>query len=477
MKKNSLKVAFAASECTPIAKVGGLGDVIGSLPKALKELGIDVRVFIPKYKTIDLEKYHFRLVAKEIKVKENFINLYQGFLPGSKVVLYLLENEKYFGEDGIYSGRGAFVSSFGEIQRFLFFSKAVLETLKNLDWKPDIIHCHDWHTAILPVLLQTTDYKLQTKTLLTIHNLANQGKWNLNEILDFLNLNREEIDSLRVRDRDNDLNILQQGILNADLISTVSPTYSREILTKEYGEGLEESLLKRKNSLFGILNGIDISQFNPETDQNIKANYSISSLDRKKENKANLQEILRFKKEKGTPLFSFIGRLTSQKGIDLILEIIPELIKLNSQFVVLGKGGKQYEDKFLDFEKNYPEKISVKIKFDPILAQKIYAGSDFFLMPSKFEPCGLGQLIAQRYGAIPIARETGGLADTIEDGKTGFLFKEYEAIAFLRAIKKGLGVYRSDKEWQRLMKSAMKKDFSWQKSAQKYIELYQKLIS
>jgi starch synthase len=469
--KGALKILFVASECTPIAKVGGLGDVIGSLPKALKELGVDVRICLPKYEIIDFKKYKFELIAKDIEVKNERVNIYQGFLPESEVILYLLENEKYFGQNGVYPGFKK------EIERFLFFSQAVLEIFPAINWFPDIIHCHDWHTAIVAPLLNLKPKNLKPKTLLTIHNLSNQGKWSAKKILDFLNLKGNEIENLKVRDKDGDFNILQQGILNADLLNTVSPTYAKEILTKEYGEGLEESLIKRKKELFGILNRIDKKKFNPEIDPDLKTNYSHRNLERKIENKIHLQEILNFKKNPEIPLFGFISRLTSQKGIDLIIDIVPELIKRNCQLVILGVGSPDYEKKLLELSQKYPRNISVQIKFDPILAQKIYGGADIFLMPSKFEPCGLGQMVAMCYGTIPIARKTGGLADTIEDGKTGFLFKEYKVEAFLKTIKKALNLYQNKEEWQKLTREAMKKDFSWVLSAKEYLKLYKKLLN
>ena len=472
-----MKILFVASECTPIAKVGGLGDVIGSLPKALKELGVDVRIFLPKYQIIDFRKHKFELFAKTIVVRGEKINIYQGLLPESEVPVYLLGNKKYFSENGVYFEKSAFVGSLKEIERFLFFSQAILKIFPVIDWFPDIIHCHDWHTAIVPLLLKTESRKLKDKTLLTIHNLANQGKWDGKDILDFLDLKGDEIEGLKIKDKDGSFNILQQGILNADLINTVSPTYAKEILTKEYGEGLEESLTKRKKELFGILNGIDYTFFNPEIDPNLKINYSQKDLERKIENKIHLQEILNLSKNPQIPLFGFIGRLTPQKGIDLIIKIIPELVKINCQLVVLGVGVSDYEKKLLELSQKYPRNISVQIKFDPILAQKIYAGADIFLMPSKFEPCGLGQMIAMRYGTIPIGRETGGLANTIEDGKTGFLFKKYDAQSFSETINKIIRLYQDKNGWKKLMKKAMRKDFSWQKSAKEYSKLYQILGS
>ena len=472
------KVLFVASECAPIAKVGGLGDVIGSLPRVLKKLGLDVRIAIPKYGVVDDKKYPSRLVASGIKINKEKINIYQARLPESKAILYLLENKRFFGENDIYFERTAFVGSFKEIERFLFFSKAVLEIFSAINWSPEIIHCHDWHTAILPVLakLQVKSQKSKVKSLLTIHNLANQGKWRAKDILDFLGLKGNEVESLKIKNGEENLNILEQGILNADILNTVSETYKKEILTKEYGEGLEKPLLKRKKVLYGILNGLDIERFDPKTDPDIKVNYSQKSFKKKIENKLELQKIVGFSKGKNTPFLGFVNRLTSQKGVDLIIKIIPELVKMDFQLIILGVGLKSYEEKLLELGKKYPQNISSQIKFDSALAQKIYAGSDIFLMPSKFEPCGLGQMIAMRYGAIPIVRKTGGLADTIKDKKTGFLFEKYESSALLKIINLAAGYYKNKSAWRKLTKRAMIQDFSWQRPAKEYLKLYKKII-
>jgi starch synthase len=474
MRKNNLKVLFVASECTPIAKVGGLGDVIGSLPKALDKLGLDVRIVLPKYGIIDEKKYPSKLVASGIRVNEEKINVYRTFLPQSKIILYFLENEKYFNENDIYFKRTAFVGSLKEIERFLFLSKAVLETFSSIDWFPEIIHCHDWHAAILPVLIKIK--KLKIKTLLTIHNLANQGKWNPKEILDFLGLKGNEIESLGVRDKNDDFNIFQQGILNADILNTVSPTYGKEVLTEEYGAGLEKELKAREDSLYGILNGIDVDFFDPETDHNIKVNYSLKNFERKKENKIELQKIAGFPRNKNNPFIGFINRLTSQKGVDLIIDIIPELVKMSIQLIILGVGLAGYEKKLVELGKKYPKNISCQIKFDPILAQRIYAGCDIFLMPSEFEPCGLGQMIALRYGTIPVVRKTGGLADTVKNKINGFVFEKYKSEALLRVLKETLKCYQKQKNWNEIIKRAMSGDFSWQKSAKEYLKLYNKLV-
>lgn len=456
-----MKVLFVASECTPIAKVGGLGDVIGALPKSLLELGCDVRIALPKYKVINEKEYPLKLVASGVKVFDQKVMVFQTPLPQSKVLVYLLENKKYFGQNDIYFERSGFVGSFKEIQRFLFFSQAVLNVLPFLNWQPDILHCNDWHTAIVALLLKNI------KTLLTIHNLANQGKCGAKEVFDFLGFKAKE---------EGEFNILKQGILNADILSTVSPGYSKEIQTEEFGEGLEKEFLKRKKDLYGILNGIDNSRFNPEIDSCLKKNYSLKNLDKKIENKIHLQEILKFKQNPKVPLIGFIGRLTFQKGIDLIIKVAPELVEQNCQMVVLGVGEKHYEQELSVLSQLYPKNISVNIKFDALLAQKIYAGSDIFLMPSRFEPCGLGQLISMAYGNLPLVRKTGGLADTVENGKTGFVFEKYSQHDFLSCLKKALEIYQDRKKWQKLMRNAMKKDFSWQNSAQKYLNLYKKLL-
>lgn len=443
MNKNNLKILFISSEVAPIAKVGGLGDVIGSLPKELKKLGCDVRIAIPKYGFIDEKKYSLELIAQGIGVNgKEQVAVYKGFLPESEVPVYFLENEKFFSEGDVYFEKTAFVGSVGEIRRFLFFSQAVLKIFSEINWLPDIIHCHDWHTAILPVLA-----KSQFKTILTIHNLANQG-----------------------------FDILQQGIMAADLLNTVSPTYGKEILTVDYGCGLEKFLLKRKKDLYGILNGIDEKRFNPETDCDIKENYSWKNIGNKIKNKTALQKELGFIESPEIPLVGMINRLTDQKGIDLVIDIIPQAIAFGCQIVFLGVGADNYENKLLEFSRKYPDNISANIKFDAVLAQKIYAGADIFLMPSRFEPCGLGQLISQRYGTVPIVRQTGGLADTVKDKKTGFVFKEYSSEALLKCLEKALAFYKNQEKWQKMQKKAMSKDFSWSKSAKEYLKLYKKLV-
>lgn len=463
-----MKVLFVAPECGPIIKVGGLANVIESLSKALKNLGADVKIVIPKYEVVNGKKWNLEKVSSFYLDKEK-INIWQGLL-SSDIVIYFLENKNYLGKQKIYPS----IEDFESFEKFLFFSKAVLEIFPKIGWKPDILHCNEWETAFIAPLLKIKNQKSKIKTILTIHNLSVQGKWNAKDIFRFLNLKGNEIESLKIRDGDGDFNLLQQGILNVDFLTTVSPTYAKEILTKEQGFGLEKDLKKRK--IVGILNGIDTEFFNPKTDKNLKTNYSLENVEKKIENKIELQKILKFKKDEKTPLLSFIGRLTLQKGIDLFKNAVPKLVKKNLQIVFLGTGEKKYEEMLSRFQKKYPKNVSVHIEFNETLGQKIYGGSDIILIPSLFEPCGLVQMIAQRYGTIPVARKTGGLADTIEDNKTGFLFKEFKWESFLNTIEKCLNVFQDKKKWGKIVKRAMRKDFSWKKSAKEYLKIYQNLI-
>ena len=478
-----MKILFVASELTPLAKVGGLGDVVGSLPKELKKLGQDIRIAIPYYQPIKDSGFKTKLLFKGIPIKLSptgeKINLYQGEISSSKVIVYLLENKKFLSQGGIYFSKSAFCDTLGEIQRFLFFSQAVLEIFSYIDWQPDILHCHDWHTAVIPLLIKVRKEKI--KTLLTIHNLANQGIWGAKEILSFLGLKENDWPTLKeqpIGPYGKDINLLQQGILNADLINTVSPTYAQEILTKEFGKNLENFLRKRKNDLYGILNGIDREYFNPQTDKEIKIRSSWQNLERKKENKIDLQETVGLPLDKEMLLLSFIGRLTFQKGVDLIYSAIDEIMREKVQLVILGKGSQKYEKLVREMADKYPFSVSAQIKFDPKLARKIYAGSDLLLMPSRFEPCGLCQLIAFRYGTLPLVRSTGGLKDTVIEGETGFTFENYDPQDFLKSFKKAVRIFYQEKEkWKKMQIRAMKADFSWSKSAQKYLELYQKLFN
>lgn len=444
-----MKVLFIASECAPIAKVGGLADVVGSLPKALKKLGVDISVLIPFYGAVKLKKEEIKLVLKKATIffdgKEERFNLWQTTLPKSKVPVFLIENNKYF-KGNIYIETDA--SSGGnaaEVKRFFFLSMVGVKLAETL--KIDILHCHDWHTAIIPFLIKKE--KLQLKNLLTIHNLQYQGLYPYKVVNQLLGTKFTK-----------DVNCLKQGILNAKIITTVSPTYAKEILTKKHSAGLKSVLLKRKNDLHGILNGID------------KINYS---LDKKQADKRKLQKICKLAQNSKIPVMGLVGRLTEQKGFDILNPILDELGKMDLQLIVLAAGDPKYEKMLIKAAKKFPDKFFINIKFDAKLAQQIYAGADMFLMPSRFEPCGLGQMIAMSYGTVPIVRAVGGLKDTVKNLKTGFVFKDYISQELLNVIKKALKTFQNKKIWKQLQINGIKQDFSWNKSAKKYLEIYQAL--
>jgi len=444
-----MKVLFIASECAPIAKVGGLADVVGSLPKSLKKIGVDISILIPFYRAVKLKKEKIKLVLKEATVffdgKEEKFNLWQTALPKSKVPVFLIENNEYFKGNVYIETDASSGGSTTEAKRFFFLSKVGIKLAETL--KIDILHCHDWHTAIIPFLIKKE--KLQLKNLLTIHNLQYQGLYPYQIVNQLLNTKFTK-----------NVNCLKQGILNAKIITTVSPTYAKEILTKEYGAGLESVLLKRKSCLHGILNGID------------KINYS---LDKKESDKRKLQKICKLAQNPEVPIISLIGRLTEQKGFDILNPILDKLGKMNLQLIVLAAGDPKYEKALIMAEKKFPDKLSINIKFDAKLAQQIYSGADIFLMPSQFEPCGLGQMIAMSYGTVPIIRAVGGLKDTVKNLKTGFVFKNYNSQELLNVIKKALKTFQNKKTWKQLQINGIKQDFSWNKSAKKYLEIYKKL--
>jgi len=485
------KILFVAAELTPLAKVGGLADVVGALPKALIKLGLDVRIIIPKYSIIDPIKYKSKLIKKGIKFvfdkrREKF-DLYQTYLPHSPIIVYLVDHKKYLGLDGIYSSPDAASSgSAGEAHRFTFFSGAVLKALGSLGWQPDVLHCHDWHVAIIPTLIKLL--KLKIPTLLTIHNLAYQGVYQKKVVAKMLN-NKFNLKNLTTGKNKPLINYLKQGILNAGLINTVSPTYAGEILTVTNGCGLEKTLAKRKNRLSGILNGLDTNRFNPATDRAIWKNYTSQNIKDKYINKNKLQKLCNFKITNKIPVFGLVSRFAEQKGLDLLMKIIKELLNFPCQIVLLGTGDPLYENFFVGLAKQYRfykrffQKIAkqspnfyVKTKFDPLFAQKIYAGCDFFIMPSRFEPCGLGQMIAMRYGTLPIVRATGGLKDTVKHLRNGFVFKNYNEEELLKACLIAIKTFSHKTKYQQMIKQAMHQDFSWDKSARKYVTLYNKLI-
>ncbi len=464
MRNKEIKILMASAEAAPFAKVGGLADIVGSLPGALKKLGCDVRVIIPLYGSVDRKKYKLKKTFSNVLILTNGrivkVNLWQTNY--HEVKFYFIDYKKYFGNKKVYFGNNA--------ERFLFFSSVCLRILPVIKFKPDIIHCHDFHTAMITDLIKARN--LSYKTLYTIHNLNYQGKSEI-EVLSSGNLAVDSLESLTKDAQDNDINFMTQGIINAGLVNTVSPTYSKEMATSVYGAGLEKIIKQNQSKISGILNGLDVDFFNPAADRNIKYKYSIKTLNNKIKNKLYLQKLLGLPADKNIALVGFISRLAWQKGIELIAEDLIE--DSNCQFIFLGTGQKNYESYLKKLGRKYPDKVSARIEFDIKLAQMIYAGSDIFLMPSRFEPCGLGQMIAMRYGAVPIVRATGGLEDTVDE-KVGFSFIDFSPEKLFQALKKALNIYYSKpKKWQKIQKNGMKRDFSWNKSAKEYLKLYSKL--
>lgn len=484
-----IKVLFAAAECSPLAKVGGLADVVGSLPKALKKRGIDARVIIPFYESINKKIFSPKLIKKDLPIivggKHLKFDLYS--TKYQDVTIYLIYNREYISQGEIYKQPRHKPGGLWEKERFFFFTESLIQALPHLNSWPDILHLNDWHTGMVPKFLSfktTADphYK-KIKTIFTIHNLAMQGVWPATEILPWLDMTEYDFDKKDLQN--GNINPLLFGIRHSDLITTVSPTYTKEITTKKYGAGLEKFLKKRRENLFGILNGIDTNKFNPISDPFIYNNYDEQSLEVKNTNKQKLLKEVDMEFSADKPLIGLVSRLVWQKGIDWVVDLIPKLKKLNAQLIILGTGDPELEHILKQAQAKYPKNCRVLIKFDSKLAQKIYAASDMFLIPSRFEPCGLTQMIAMRYGTIPIARATGGLKDSIDKFQqnnkkisgTGFLFKSENSKALNKAVKKACRVYKNKRIWQLLQKNAMKKDFSWEKSASEYIKLYKKLIS
>jgi starch synthase len=483
-----LKILLVSSEVVPFAKTGGLADVAGSLPKALAfaghdNAGNDVRVVMPRYRQIEGASYrldfpvHFKDRYETAIIKESSIESnYQGI--HKTIPVYMIDNYHYFYRDRMYMFDD-------EAERFAFFCRAVLEMLPRLDWQPDIIHCNDWQSGPIPLLLKThycqDPFYNRIATVFTIHNLQYQGNFS-KDTLKLFNLG-EEYFHPDLLEFFGGVSFMKAGILYSDVINTVSRTYAEEIQRPELGERMDGLLRKRSADLYGIVNGINYHEFNPRTDPRIHRNFDQYSVFNKKENKFALQKEMGLP-EKDIPVIGLITRLVDQKGLDLISQIIDPLMQEDIQFVVLGSGDPHYEQLFENIKSRYPQKIGLYIGFNAILAQRIYAGSDMFLMPSRFEPCGLGQLISLRYGTIPIVRLTGGLADTVNDfnpatgSGNGFGFSEYSGMALLHTVRRALQLYREHPEqWQYLVKNAMELDFSWARSGVEYLQLYQEAIA
>lgn len=469
-----MNILFAASEAQPYVASGGLADVIGSLPKAMNRKGNDCRVVIPLYKSVS-EKFRDEMtfvanITVDVAWRKQYCGIFTSKCDG--VTYYFIDNEYYFFRDGIYG-------FYDDCERFVFFSRAVLEMLRHIEFKPDIINSHDWHTSMIPVYYQVF-YKYQQhytdiKNVFTIHNIEYQGKYGKEVVSDLIGIPMYHFSLLEY---DGFVNLMKGAIETADNIVTVSPSYAWEILDPWYSCGLDRILVNKKSKLVGILNGIDSDVWNPLNDPLIASGYCSLNISGKKNCREALTTELELDDD-DNPIVGIVTRFVSHKGIDLIKYALEELVSNGFKFAVLGSGDKIYEDFFKEMAKRYEGKVYVKTAFDPALARQIYAGADMFLMPSQSEPCGLAQMFAMRYGTVPIVRETGGLRDTVKDDGNhdgnGFTFKTYNAVDMIDALHRAKRTYEDKKAWSALVKRAMECDFSWDASAETYLELYESL--
>ncbi len=485
-----MKILVVSSEAVPFVKTGGLGDVVGALPRALARLGHSVKVFIPRYKTLNLGYYQARPLdwSASVEIDSRKLPLAVDYIRERKIPLehYFVRNDSLFNRTGLYLDEKTGSDYIDNDERFIFFSRAVLETVRSLDWRPDVIHVHDWQAALIPAYLrlkfQGDPFMAGVKTVLTIHNLAFQGAFDGKRFAS-VGLPESHFYPTAPFEFYGKSNFLKAGIVYADKITTVSKRYAEEIQSAEMGCGLDGVLRQRAEDLVGILNGVDYSIWSPSRDKAIPYSYYPANLSGKRMNKVELLNKLGLPVRDGTPVIGIISRLSDQKGFDLIAEIAADLFSLDLQMVVLGTGDAKYHELFEQLEKRYPDKVRACLKFDDNLAHWIEAASDMFLMPSRFEPCGLNQMYSLKYGTVPIVREVGGLADTVQDYDpatsegTGFVFKDYSSGALLTTIKRAVDVYSRKRAWTKIMKTGMQLDYSWDKAARRYADLFNKITS
>lgn len=483
MLSEKMKILFLSSEAAPFAKTGGLADVVGALPQALKSLGMDVRLVLPLYRTVRNGDFDIQPLGEDMEIPMGMQSLKAGiweFQTEEGIPVYFIEREDFFDRPHLYGNeKGDYYDNF---ERFVFFSKAALNILDKISFKPDIIHCHDWQTGLVPCMIRESSasaFHADIPTVFTIHNLGYQGIFSEDK-MSMTGLGKEEYFHPEGLEFWGEISLLKAGINYSDAITTVSPAYAREIMKAEYGMGLEGVLEKRKIVLHGILNGIDYRQWDPAHDRYIPATYTPDALKGKMICKASLI------KEMGLegvlakrPLLAMVSRLDKQKGLDLFLEILEQVLGLDVGMVVLGSGSKEIQKGLMDVSRKNPGRLGVKLGFDEALAHRIIAGADMFLIPSRYEPCGLTQMYALKYGTVPVVRATGGLDDTVapfnpKNGKgDGFKFRAYTGRAFFTAVKKTVDLYRKPQAWKTLMVNGMKEDFSWAQSARAYMALYE----
>jgi starch synthase len=480
-----MKIAIVSSECVPYAKTGGLGDVIGSLPKALEKLGCDVKVFIPKYLFIDELKHGLRYNwdVGEMPIRVNGIvrsvHLHQAKLPNSNVEVNFIDCPHFYNRGRIYT------NDWDEDERFILLCKGVIETCQRLSWAPDVIQCNDWQTGLIPLYIKD-NYNWdrmfdKTATIFTIHNIGYQGRFGKDTLFK-AEINPNFYYPEGPVEFENSVSFMKTGIVFSDLISTVSLKYSHEILKPEFGAGLDPVLKARKPDVYGILNGVDYEEWNPETDKFLPYKYSIKDLSVKKANKKFLMEHFKLPFDENRPLIGMISRLVPQKGFDIFVEAVDDLMKLDAQWIMLGSGEYRYEEFFWRLSQHYPGKFASYIGYNNELAHLIEAGADIFVMPSRYEPCGLNQIYSLKYGTVPVVRKTGGLADTVKDWDeenywgfdhgNGFSFYDYSGYALFKSVERAVNTFANKDVWRKIQINGMKCDFSWEKSAEKYIELY-----
>lgn len=484
-----MKIAFVTPEAVPFAKVGGLADVAGALPKALTKLDCDIKVFMPKYPTIDEWRFelHYCWEIGEMPIRvagiPRTVHIFKGNLPNSSVEIYFIDCPHYFNRQLIYT------TDKDEDERFILFSKAVVETCQRLKWTPDVFHCNDWPTGLLPVLVKDNynwDMMFHRSAIVfTIHNIEYQGIFSPH-ILSKAELKPNLFYSDGPLEFHGSVSLLKAGIVYGDIINTVSETYAREILTPKYGAGMEKILGLRKEDFFGVLNGADYETWDPKTDKHIPFNYNHRKLSPKQKNKKFLLDQLHLPFNKNIPLIGIVSRLVGQKGLDIFADVADELMKLDAQWVILGTGDARYENLIQSMMYAFPSKAASYLGFNNELAHLIEAGADMFLMPSRYEPCGLNQIYSLKYGTVPIVRKTGGLADTVQDWHefeylgfdtgTGFLFNEYTGEAIVATVQRALEMFKDKKTWLNIQKNGMKKNYSWDASAKKYYDLYKMAI-
>lgn len=472
-----MKVCFIAAEAAPFVKVGGLGDVIGSLPKFLRELGVDARVILPLYSSIDRERFGLKYKAYQfvdLGWRHSYCGIFETEVDG--VPCYFVDNEQYFNRDSIYG-------QIDDGERFAFFSKAALEILPALDFKPDVVNVNDWHTALSVIYLDVlksreAEFYKDMKSVLSIHNIEFQGKFNPYEMGNLFGLENKYFDALIYN---GDLNLLKGAIQLADRVNTVSETYAREILDPYFSYGLDKILNVEQGKLRGILNGIDVDKFNPKTDPMIPVNYDLKTFEDKVQNKLAFQKEMDLEVNADIPLIGMVTRLTHQKGIDLILQASEDILRTGAQLVILGTGDAHYESALRSLEHYRHDRVRSILLFSNEMSAKIYAASDLFLMPSKTEPCGLSQLISMRYGTVPVVHRVGGLRDTVipftgVEGN-GFTFESFQAGDMMDAIYRAVTCfYQSPDEWKQIIKNNLQKDVSWEQSAKKYLDLYHEVV-